>query len=253
MQCPQPIRLDNNVFVQCGKCMTCLKNKRDDWSIRLREELTVSESASFVTLTYDDLYLPYNLGFDKPAVQKFIKRLRKYSLKPIKYFLVSEYGTKSMRPHYHLLLFNYVSTVELDRALQKEWKFGLIHTGTVTSKSINYCCKYLINSTLVDSCKEKPFLMASKGLGKSYLEKKQLVKFHHTHKADYYPDSDLKLRLPRYYREKLFSKYERDLLNRKRQRENDSISVSKQSLKRKYDTIIQRDKRIVKSLKNNKL
>lgn len=44
----------------CGKCLPCQKKRRSDWSFRLEQEYLSSDSALFITLTYNDLYLPFN-------------------------------------------------------------------------------------------------------------------------------------------------------------------------------------------------
>jgi hypothetical protein len=60
----------------------------------------------FVTLTYNDESLPDNKSLDKRDAQLWLKRFRKlYPSGTIRYFLVGEYGEKTMRPHYHAVLF----------------------------------------------------------------------------------------------------------------------------------------------------
>ncbi len=40
-------------------------------------------------------------------MQLFIKRLRKYfNNNKIKYFYCGEYGTQTLRPHYHMIVYN---------------------------------------------------------------------------------------------------------------------------------------------------
>ena len=45
--------------IPCGKCVICLQNKQSVWTFRILNELEVAETARFVTLTYDEKYLPY--------------------------------------------------------------------------------------------------------------------------------------------------------------------------------------------------
>ncbi len=75
-----------------------------------------------MTLTYDDEHLPINDYVDsdgvihgKPTLRKrdvqlFLKRLRKnYKYdNHIKYFCCGEYGGKTFRPHYHLIIFGFL-------------------------------------------------------------------------------------------------------------------------------------------------
>ena len=82
----------------------------NQWSFRLREELKDSESAHFLTLTYDDEHIIIT-GNNEPTlykrdVQLFLKSLRKLQKQKIKYYFVGEYGGKTDRPHYHAIIFN---------------------------------------------------------------------------------------------------------------------------------------------------
>ena len=97
------------VPVPCGKCKGCLDSKIRDWRSRLILESKSNPPASFITLTYRDSDLPSSPS--KRHLQLFLKRLRNasrdYGVPPfaLRYFLVSEYGDKTHRLHYHGLLF----------------------------------------------------------------------------------------------------------------------------------------------------
>jgi len=96
--------------VPCSKCPPCKKRRTSGWSFRLVKEGERSQSALFVTLTYNTDSVPITsngfMNLDKADVQKFMKRLRKLSKEKLKYYVCGEYGTKRMRPHYHLIIFN---------------------------------------------------------------------------------------------------------------------------------------------------
>ena len=69
--------------VPCGKCGYCLQNKRLDWAFRLEVEARYSCGADFVTLTYGEAALPFEIseGLARPTLvkshlQKFVKDLR---------------------------------------------------------------------------------------------------------------------------------------------------------------------------------
>ena len=108
----------DRVIVPCGKCPECLANKRSQWSFRLSQELKYTEFNSFfITLTYDDLHLPFaipEIGSNmvgsptlvKSDLQLFFKRLRKKLATNIRYYAVGEYGSRTSRPHYHAIVFN---------------------------------------------------------------------------------------------------------------------------------------------------
>lgn len=46
------------IYVPCGKCLECQNQSRSEWVLRCKEELKVNKYAYFVTLTYDDKFLP---------------------------------------------------------------------------------------------------------------------------------------------------------------------------------------------------
>jgi hypothetical protein len=58
--CINPIEVKDVDFpVSCGKCLPCQQKRRSDWSFRLEQEYLSSDSAFFITLTYNDLNLPF--------------------------------------------------------------------------------------------------------------------------------------------------------------------------------------------------
>lgn len=159
--------------VPCGRCPQCVQRRASAWSFRLTQEDKRSDSSLFITLTYDNAHIPITpkkyMGLSVPkllntkvltvtqgshgTVQKtvrkygashlqlFFKRLRKAhgsTARSIKYYAVGEYGGRTYRPHYHIILFN--ARVEL---IQKAWQLGQVHYGKVTGASIGYCLKYM--------------------------------------------------------------------------------------------------------------
>lgn len=155
---PQEWRFATRVFVPCGRCPACLSRRRSAWSFRLREEVKVSDSCYFLTLTYNDEHLPYRRieGSDelvpcveKSDVQLFLKRLRKH-IEPykIRYFVVSEYEC-TLRPHYHMLLFNFPPLLKnkLDEYISDAWRLGFVRVDPVTEGRINYVTSYCLDSS----------------------------------------------------------------------------------------------------------
>ena len=160
--CANSIRLKDVEFrVPCGKCLPCQKKRRSEWSLRLEHEYLFSDSAFFITLTYNDVHIPrtkegYQTLF-KRDLQLYIKRLRnehaknlkiyskelntKVSAKGLRYYAVGEYGHKTRRPHYHLILFNY--DIKNLAPLTSKWSKGFVDVGTVNASSINYVTKYM--------------------------------------------------------------------------------------------------------------
>ena len=93
-------------FLSCGKCVECQMNYSNSWALRCVQEMKYHKIACFVTLTYNEKNLPQH-GVDKNEIQKFIKRIRKDNNK-LRYFACGEYGSKGLRPHYHLIFFGFV-------------------------------------------------------------------------------------------------------------------------------------------------
>lgn len=201
-------------LVSCGKCIPCLSNKRADWIFRLDQEHKVSSSAMFVTLTYHPKFLPD--GLVKSHLQKFLKRLRKRDPNNrIRYFAVGEYGSKTGRPHYHILLFNADSTGE---TVRKAWTLrgndlGIVDIRPVTAGRVRYITKYIIQPELVSSGMQKPFSCMSRGygIGAHYLSD-DMVDWHTRNDANYTFIHGVKGRLPRYYKEKIWYRAKRKIV-----------------------------------------
>lgn len=196
------------VSVPCGKCLACLSNKRADWSFRLEQEFKYSKGACFVTLTYDAKHLRTNQSLCKRDLQLYFKRLRKsYVSEKIRYYAVGEYGSKHGRPHYHILLFNVLDHEVIRRAWQdsKGFPIGIVHIGSVNAASIAYTLKYMVQPELVPEGLDKPFSLMSRayGLGGRYLTD-SMVDWHRDNSANYAVRDGVNIRLPRFYRSKIW-------------------------------------------------
>lgn len=236
--CEKPISIKDLEFkVPCGKCLLCLKKKRSDWSLRLEHEYLDSDSAFFITLTYNEEYIPRTKHgihtLHKKHIQNYIKRLRndhvKYVTKQLKiekkyvkeyskkirYFAVGEYGSKTERPHYHILLFNY--DIANLAPIASQWKntntgnsFGHVDIGTVNGSSINYVTKYMFKKfDRKTDVREAPFTLMSKKpiIGYNYIK---TYGWYHQENEDL-TTADMKgaiRRIPRAYLYKLFTKKE---------------------------------------------
>lgn len=206
--------------VPCGKCYPCLVNKRKEWTFRAYQELKAAFSAVFITLTYDDDHLP--LADTVPTLfkrdlQLFFKRLRKendmyQNIIPfdlnnpqkrfkLTYYAVGEYGPRTERPHYHILLFNLHP--DLYPAIDKKWPDGHVKIGKVNSNSIQYVTGYVLTKRSFYEQKENEFALISKGFGKEYMKNA----LHHLKSKDLFVinQKGKKQSLPRYYRDKILS------------------------------------------------
>ena len=203
----------------CGKCPACLKRRASGWSFRLVKEEERNNSALFVTLTYDTEHVPITrngfMNLDKTDLQKFFKRLRKRCYEKVRYYAVGEYGSKTQRPHYHIILFNATPL-----AVENSWKIndipiGSIHIGHVTEASIGYTLKYMEKQRIIpmhrNDDRNKEFSVMSKGIGENYLTEK-ITRWHKNDLDNrmYLPLKDgRKIAMPRYYKDKLYNENER--------------------------------------------
>lgn len=178
--------------------------------MRLMQEYKRCNSAAFITLTYHPKYVP-DEGVSKRHFQLFMKRLRKKSGKKLRYYAVGEYGTKTNRPHYHAIIFNYEGK---EKFLQSIWchpktkePLGIVHIGKVTEASVKYTTKYIIQRVAHTSKLAKPFALMSRSyaLGGHYLSD-EMVKWHRENNANYTLMYGQKGRLPRFFKQKIWPK-----------------------------------------------
>lgn len=266
MRCISPITFRQGTAINtvpCGKCNFCLQNRRNDWSFRIEQEVRQSETAFFLTLTYDEEHQPTvdlpqgRFGtLKKKDFQDFMKRIRKAQetankyatstgqpeLPPIKYYAVGEYGTNTYRPHYHAIITNVQPSV-IARAPQI-WGLGHVSVGTAEAASIHYTTKYVIQPTGKDIWEPllPPFALISQGLGKTYLDTNG---FRHKEAQENFVVTDRgKQRLPRYYTDKIFNIREKESLTRSSIEQNDILhrEAIEQLLKREADPALALDK-----------
>ncbi len=212
------------------------------WAVRCHHEASLHKQKCFLTLTYNEEHLPENGSIEKRIMQLFIKRLRKKYGNGIRYLLCGEYGSKLMRPHYHVLLFGHNFKDQIlwqvqngqehyrSAELEELWKnpetnksYGFSTVGALTFESAAYVARYItkkitgvlsekhyehINIHTGEVTNRLPeFITMSRrpGIGKKYYD---------LHKEDFFnPETDgvlmksgnkiLKVKTPRYY-EKMY-------------------------------------------------
>lgn len=240
MQCVSPIllkpsyRFPFGLLVPCGHCVACRICRAREWAMRITHESAYWQQAVFLTLTYDNQYLPDNYTLKKEHLQLFWKRVRK-ELKndKIKYHACGEYGEKKGRPHYHAIVFS--NYQYLGQVLAETWHYGYTHIDAVTYNSARYVAQYidkkLSGKMAIDAYekqnREAPFQVSSNGFGLRYA-------------IDY--ESDIKaslstrckgkdVGLPRYYKKKLQIKPD-DLMIKARELEVKKIKKIRDRLKK---------------------
>lgn len=273
--------------VPCGYCPACLSNKRNEWSIRLNEEMRISESAYFLTLTYDDDHIKYKHKqgqktytfiqlmklakkesiagvdietLDKFDLQNFNKRLRKFQSEhtetKIRFYAVGEYGTETQRPHYHGIYFNLSKTTAEN--IEKIWKNGQIMAVVATPASIHYVTKYVINKTSQEyekQGKHPPFALMSRNKGIGYNYVKRTKDYHKQTQNAFHTNGDITTNLPKYYKDKIFTEEEKKKIAEKNM-ELAAIKSGKKEPPLKHETEDQRKQiylSINKRIKKGKL
>lgn len=98
---------DNVLLIPCGHCSACVLARRKEWSLRCVAESLYHEKNCFVTLTYDDDHLAFNMSQCKSDVKKFIKSIRNSGFK-VRYFACGERGERNRRIHSHIILFGFM-------------------------------------------------------------------------------------------------------------------------------------------------
>ena len=151
--------------VPCGKCVGCKIDYSRNWANRMILELRDSGCGIFLTLTYNDDSLPKN-GFgdhtlSKRDLQLFWKKLRKaFPDVRIRYFVAGEYGPKTLRPHYHAIVYglsvasfpdayvqrfnNLGQPLYTSPALARIWGNGFILFSDVTWHTCSYVSRYVL-------------------------------------------------------------------------------------------------------------
>lgn len=185
---------------------------------------------AFLTLTYADEHLPPDYGVHVKVWQDFNKRLRKQiEPKKIKFYACGEYGDKSLRPHYHALIFGHQFSdlvlwsikrgqrLYTSKSLDKIWPYGLATTGSVTYQSAAYVARYVMKKIGGDNAPEHytrrhpvtgewhvvrhEFAVQSRrpGIGSTWYDKYKSDAFP----SDYIIVDGKKHPVPRYYTKKL--------------------------------------------------
>jgi hypothetical protein len=119
-------------------------------------EAQMWEENCFITLTYDEESLPAGGTLVRKHFTDFMKRLRKcFSGRTIRYFGCGEYGSKFLRPHYHIILFNLdFEDKRLYKhgdfplfnsdTLQRLWPMGHAVIGALSFESASYTARYCV-------------------------------------------------------------------------------------------------------------
>lgn len=281
-------RKDNvkTIPVPCGRCAECVKAKLSAWLFRFEVELRQSSNPLFITLTYAPEFVPYGgdgtmCALTREAsghktlwpkdLQDFIKRLRfhhaKKSKKKLVFYGVGEYGTSSLRPHYHLILLNLDATdqrvikgakgkdIVINPLVDMCWHLGFNYTLPLEEGGINYVLKYVYKPKIQPYGTQKMFARMSKGIGECYLTKaRQEFHLQGPEFAYHRLDSGAKIPLIRYFKRKLFtdeqyrsvSEYLEYMSRRNAQRKIERFAIRNRVSEEKAENILEYRKKSVK-------
>ncbi len=139
--------------------MNCRLNKQRKWLARLLLERVDHEWASFVTLTYAEEHVPWSEDpetglrhqtLEKRDVQLWLKRLRtviwREHGRTVRYYGCGEYGEKTSRPHYHLILYGIACTET--KLIRDTWGLGNIQMSDANEANMRYTAKYTLKKRL---------------------------------------------------------------------------------------------------------
>lgn len=224
--------------VPCGHCIGCRLDYSRAWADRMMLELETAERGLFITLTYNNesahwtqFYMddtPMYATLEKRDCQLFMKRLRKkFEGRRIRFYLAGEYGDKTLRPHYHAILFglglcdipdllphgrNELGQQYYTSALLSEtWSYGFVLVSDVSWKTCAYVARYVtkklngpasIEYSARNVFPEFSLMSRKPGIGREYLDKHpECLDFASINLST--PEGGLKIRIPKYYYKQL--------------------------------------------------
>lgn len=215
------------VQVPCQKCINCRLERARTWAVRCIHEKSSHSVSTFITITYDPEHLPAGSTLVRKDPQLFLKRLRKARDVPFKFFGCGEYGERTARPHYHIILFGTDfadkrpyktsgSGEQLYRSaeLSRLWDYGDNTVGSVTFASAAYVAGYCTKKITGKPAEAHyggrlpEFGMYSKGIGRAWFDK------HHTeyYRHDAVIMNGKEMQPPRYY-DKLYAEIDQSVIN----------------------------------------
>nr|QJB19800.1 MAG: replication initiator protein [Microvirus sp.] len=209
----------NFISLPCGTCMGCRLEKSRQWALRCMHEASLHEDNCFLTLTYDEEFLPSDGSLNKSHFQLFLKRLRRsYDDVRIRYYSCGEYGENFGRPHYHACIFGFdFSDKQLFKrgeyklytspVLDRLWGMGHCTIGDLSFESAAYVARYCTKKVTGTMAKEyyagrQPeyaTMSLKPGIGAEWYERWKGDCFP----SDYLVVNGFKCKPPRYYDKRL--------------------------------------------------
>lgn len=214
-----------DIELPCGQCIGCRMRRASDWELRVMHEASLHADNCFVTLTYAPGKLPPYGSLCHDDFRLFMKRLRRFFRRPVRFYMCGEYGSERGRPHYHACLFG-VAFADMVLAgvsksgsdffssedLTKLWPHGLSTVQPLVRETASYCARYIMKKVLGEAAKtaytvidgdgvmhdikpEYACMSLKPGIGARWFERYARDVFP----LDSVVDNGVKRRVPRYY------------------------------------------------------
>lgn len=189
----------------------------------------------FITCTYSDEYLPTHkyvktdtgeicegISLNIEDEKNFMKRLRNnYPQMKIKYVVAGEYGSKSLRPHYHYIIFGLPLEQEKFKTahtnglgqrtwkmekLEKIWGMGYVEIGRVDWRSCAYVARYTLKKAFkknkawyLSQGMVPEFIAWSNGIGKDFFDENEKNEIYRTGTVPIQSHTGGLLKIPKSY------------------------------------------------------
>ncbi|MBD5584332.1 MAG: hypothetical protein HDQ88_04565 [Clostridia bacterium] len=246
------------IDIPCGKCEACKCNHAKEWALRCHLESLYHDQNCFITLSYNNENLPKNRSLELSDLQKFWKRLRKSLPKEtkIKYFACGEYGPKTLRPHYHAIIFGYMpddikpwkknhqrDQLYISEKIEKIWGKGYCIIGECNYNTAGYvaryCTKKLKNELKIKHNKAEEFIVMSRngGIGISYYKEKKEEIWEDQGIYIKKPNKNASLEsIPKFFMKKFKEEKDQRILTEYR----DQMQIKKVRMKENWEEILSR-------------
>lgn len=131
----------------------------------------------------------------------------------LRYYAISEYGPRTNRPHYHVVLFGFPPDGDIYKAIEESWLFGDINTATPASDAaLMYVANYHLDRFVAPPGAPPNFNLISSRPGIGHLFSHPFSKSHdYEDESKYFAikiDRNLRLPLGRYLRNRMYEKEE---------------------------------------------
>lgn len=267
--------------IPCGHCLGCKLEYSRQWAIRCLHEATLHEQNCFITLTYNDEYLPNDHSLHIEHFQKFMKRYRKKYGK-IRFYHSGEYGSKFGRPHYHAAIFGHCfddlklykrtkigNSLFISAKLTELWPFGYSTVAELNFQTAAYIARYVvkkINGTLAENSEHYEYIDYT--TGEVFTRKPEYstmsrrpgiaAGWYDKYHTDVYPSDQVIIKgkpvmPPRYYDYMFECSDPIGFQNLKLKREEKRIILPNKTqldLIREHDCLIEKNKLLIRNLEN---